>query len=200
MHATQPQAYQLKITLKYSKPPIWRRLLVADDSTLEYLHHVIQAAMGWENDHLHQFIVNDRYFGPRHGYMRMDDVEDEGRIRLREIAPAEGSRFLYEYDFGDGWEHVILVEKILPRDPEQPLPVCLKGVRACPPEDIGGVWGYDAFLEAIRDPEHPEHDDYAEWVGESFDPEAFDLEAVNATLSRMAAQRKASRSRRSRQS
>jgi hypothetical protein len=196
MGKIEPQAYQLKVTLKYSKPPIWRRLLVDGDSTLEDLHGIIQAAMGWEDDHLHQFIVGDHYYGPRHGFKALDDpdVKDESRVRLHQVAPTQGSQFRYEYDFGDGWEHIILVEKIMPRDPDQLLPVCLKGVRACPPEDIGGVWGYYAFLEALRDPNHPEHDDYMDW-GESFDPEAFDLADVNARLSHMAQVRRSRRSR-----
>ncbi len=89
---------------------------------------------------------------------------------------------LYEYDFGDGWEHEILVERILPPHAGRSLPVCMKGVRACPPEDIGGVWGYASFLEAIRDPGHPEHNEMLEWVGGEFDPEAFDLEATDFAL------------------
>jgi hypothetical protein len=88
----------------------------------------------------------------------------------------------YEYDFGDSWEHELLVEKILPPEPGVRYPLCLKGKGACPPEDVGGVWGYDSFLEAIADPKHPEHDDMLEWVGGEFDPEAFDLDEVNEAL------------------
>jgi len=102
-------------------------------------------------------------------------------VRLNQIADA-GAKFVYEYDFGDSWEHILLVEKVLPMEPDQQYPVCIKGKRACPPEDVGGVWGYYGFLEAIQDPDHPEHEDYLEWIGEDFDPEAFDLDAVNAAL------------------
>ena len=194
MNAIQPQAYQLKITLKNTKPPIWRRLLVDGDASLGDLHSVVQIAMGWDNDHLHQFIVGDVYYGEHSGFMALDDPEvvEEASVRLREVAPAAGRRFVYEYDFGDGWEHDILVEKIVPRDPDQLLPVCLKGVRACPPEDIGGVWGFYNFLDALNDPEHPDHDDYMEWA-QDFDPEAFNLQAVNAALSRMARARQRKR-------
>ncbi len=179
-----PLMYRLKVTLKHSKPPIWRRLLVDGDASLGDLHDIIQVAMGWDDDHLHFFLVGDVYYGQRDGFMALDDPEavEEDSVRLRDVAAVEGGRFTYEYDFGDGWVHIILVEKILPRDPEQKLPVCLKGVRACPPEDIGGIWGYYDFLDALNDPQHPSHDRYMEWA-KDFDPEAFDLEAVNARLS-----------------
>jgi hypothetical protein len=101
------------------------------------------------------------------------------------MTPTKNERFDYEYDFGDGWEHRILVEKILPLEPGRAYPVCIKGRRACPPEDVGGTWGYAAFLDAIGDPEHPEHDSYLEWIGGEFDPEAFDLDEVNDALSEL---------------
>src|SRR3972149_3664448 len=102
------------------------------------------------------------------------DEADARRVTLGQIAPQARAKFMYEYDFGDSWEHEILVEKILPPDPQMKHPVCLKGKGACPPEDVGGVWGYAEFLRAIRDPEHSEHDEYLEWVGDEFDPKAFD--------------------------
>ena len=95
-----------------------------------------------------------------------------------------GYQMLYEYDFGDGWEHVVLVEKILPMTPDAKLPVCIKGKRACPPEDVGGVWGYEQLLEAIKDPNHPEHEMYTEWIDGDFDSEVFDKDVVNAMLQR----------------
>jgi hypothetical protein len=101
---------------------------------------------------------------------------------LNQIVTGEKFTFTYEYDFGDDWLHAILIEKILPPAPDQKLPVCIKGKRACPPEDVGGIWGYELFLEAIADPEHEEHDSYLVWVGGEFDPEAFDLDAINARL------------------
>jgi hypothetical protein len=173
--------YQIKIALEDSKPPIWRRLLVHSDITLTQLHRIIQAAMGWAGYHLHQFIVGGTYYGvphPDYGF----DMRDEKRVKLSQIAPAEGSKFRYEYDFGDSWLHQVLVEKVLPPEPGQHYPVCIKGRRACPPEDVGGVWGYGGFLEAIQNPDHPEHEDYLEWIGGEFDPAAFDLDGVNAAL------------------
>lgn len=173
--------YQMKVLLRYIKPPIWRRLLVRSDSTLAELHEVIQVAMGWENYHLHQFIVGDTCYGEP-SLLDELDMKDESRVRLDEIITGEGFNLGYEYDFGDSWEHAILVEKVRPFDLDQAYPVCLKGARACPPEDVGGVWGYEAFRAAIQDPAHPEHEMYLEWVGEEFDPEAFDVDEVNDAL------------------
>ncbi len=173
--------YQLKITLKGSKPPIWRRLLVRSDTPLPVVSDVLLAAMGWLNYHLHQFVVG----GEQIGVPDEDDwaqVTDEATLRLDQIAPDAGSRFTFEYDFGDGWEHLVLVEKVLPLEPGEMYPRCVAGRRACPPEDVGGIWGYAGFLEAIGDPAHPEHGEYLEWVGGSFDAEAFDLEAANAAI------------------
>jgi hypothetical protein len=101
---------------------------------------------------------------------------------LKSFGFGEGQKFTYEYDFGDDWRHEVKVEKVLPPDAEQQLPMCIKGKRACPPEDIGGVWGYYEFLEAIKDPDHPDHEMYTEWRGDDFDPEAFDLDMVNSRL------------------
>jgi hypothetical protein len=179
--------YQLKVTLKHSKPPIWRRIQVPGDINLGKLHHILQVVMGWEDYHLHQFIVGGEYYGEPHPDYEVwgPEMRDERRVKLYQIAPDEGSRLLYEYDFGDSWEHDLLVEKILPPEPGVDYPRCLKGKRAGPPEDVGGVWGYDSFLEAMRDPDHPDHEDLLEWVGGEFDPESFDLDGINEDLKEM---------------
>jgi hypothetical protein len=172
--------HQLRITLLEVDPPIWRSVLVPSDVTLGDLNFILQATMGWTNSHLHQFTVDGaEYSDPR---LEVDDTEDEFAVTLEEVAPAERSRFTLLYDFGDGWEHEVVVEKILPREPGQRLPRCVAGERARPPEDCGGPWGYQDFLEAIGDPEHEEHDAMLEWVGGAFDPEAFDLAALNRRL------------------
>lgn len=173
--------YQLKITLKDSKPPIWRRVLVPSKFSLKKLHRVIQSAMGWTDSHLHQFQIDGRFYGVPSSE-DWEEVLNESRYSLEKIAPAEKRKFVYEYDFGDGWEHVIVVEKILPLEEGKVYPVCIKGKRACPPEDVGGVWGYEEFLQAINDPEHDEHDSYLEWVGGEFDPEECHLENINIEL------------------
>lgn len=178
---TTGSIYQLKITLRNFSPPIWRRVLVPGEFNLYKLHWVVQVAMGWTNSHLHQFIID----GEHYSIPDPDDWEpviDERRVALSRIAPREKRKFVYEYDFGDSWEHEILVEKILPLGAGTKYPLCLKGKMACPPEDVGGVWGYADFLEAINDPKHPEHEDLREWAGGDFDPNAFDLDDVNRAL------------------
>lgn len=174
-------AYQLKVTLKGSKPPIWRRLLVRSDTPLPDLTDVLLAAMGWHGYHLHQFVVDGENIGVPDdvGWI---EITDEGTLRLDQIASEAGSRFVFEYDFGDGWEHQVLLEKVLPLEPDGVYPRCITGRRACPPEDVGGIWGYAGFLEALRDPAHPEHGEHREWIGGSFDPENFNLEGANARL------------------
>jgi hypothetical protein len=173
--------YQLKVTLQHSKPPIWRRLQVRASMTLPRLHDTIQVAMGWTDSHLHQFSIGGVEYGqpdPDYG----DDMRSEQRIKLGQVITTEKERFVYEYDFGDSWTHLILLEKILPPDPAVHYPRCLAGKRACPPEDVGGVWGYAEFLEAIGKSDHPEHDAMLEWSGGAFDPEAFSLDEVNEAL------------------
>jgi len=177
------QIYQFKVTLKGSKPPIWRRIQVRSDTRLDQMHEIIQVVMGWEDYHLHQFIIFDQYFGvPHDDYLGFIDMHDEKRYQLSDFGAKEGFKCIYEYDFGDGWEHILLLEKILPADQGTRYPLCLKGKRACPPEDVGGVWGYVYFLEAINDPEHEEHEMYIEWIGGKFDPEKFDIDYINRRL------------------
>jgi hypothetical protein len=172
--------HQLKTTLLEVDPPVWRRLLVPSDATLADLNFILQAAMGWTNSHLHQFTIAEvDYSDPR---FEVDGADDEFAVRLAEVVTAEGLRFNLLYDFGDGWNHEIIVERILPRESGKRYPCCVAGERACPPEDCGGVWGYEEFLGAIRDPKHEEHNAMLEWVGGSFDPEAFDLAALNRRL------------------
>ena len=177
--------YQLKITLQGLRPPIWRRVLVADNTTLEKLHYIIQIAMGWTNSHLHDFTIH----GKRYAEPHPDDWEpvlDERDFTLRDVTPRARSKLVYQYDFGDSWQHDVVVEKnTLPVEPKTKYPVCMAGQYACPPEDVGGTWGYVEFLEAIRNPEHEEHDSYLEWIGGEFDPKAFDLDAVNKELRRL---------------
>ncbi|HQE91654.1 MAG TPA: plasmid pRiA4b ORF-3 family protein [Anaerolineae bacterium] len=181
---SQPtEIYQLKVTLKYSKPPIWRRLLVPSDIPLNKLHDVFQIAFAWTDSHLHQFIVGeDEYYGEPDpdDYL---EIRDEHHYTLKDIAPGAGCKFIYEYDFGDSWEHIVVVEKVLPPDPAQVYPVCIKGRLAAPIEDIGGVWGYYEFLDAMKDPHHPDHASYVEWYGaDDIDPDAFDLDLINKSL------------------
>lgn len=134
--------------------------------------------MGWQDAHLHEFIVEDRRYGEPDTDELDENVEPEWKATLREIAPEAGRRFEYLYDFGDGWRHDVVVEHI----EELHHAVCLAGERSCPPEDCGDPYGYTRFLKAIRDPHHPEHDEMLAWIGGAFNPDAFDLNAVNRKL------------------
>lgn len=139
----------LKLTLRGTKPPVWRRLLVPGETTLGDLHRAIQAAMGWEDDHLHTFDIEGRQYGdPR----VVDDVADEKRVTLNGLIKSGVTRFAYTYDFGDNWEHALLIEKSLPVVEALSRPTCTAGKRRCPPEDCGGPWGYLELLEVLADP------------------------------------------------
>lgn len=176
------KTYQIKVTLKGSKPPIWRRLLVPSSITLPRFHDVLQIAMGWTDSHLHQFVVGGRFYGEADPDFESNTI-DERNVTLDRLLNKEKDVITYEYDFGDGWEHKIELEKVQPFGPESILPICVAGRLACPPEDVGGVWGYQEFLRAIQDPSHPEHEEYLEWVGGEFDPKPFNVEEVNELLS-----------------
>jgi hypothetical protein len=169
---------QFKITLLGIEPAIWRRIQV-QDCTLDKLHEHIQTAMGWTNSHLHQFeIKGKRYGDPELLDDGFEDFEcvDSTKTIVSENLPKTGKRttFKYEYDFGDGWEHEVLFEGCPPLEKGKTYPLCLEGERACPPEDVGGVSGYEDFLVAIADPKHEEHKDFLRWCGGKFSPDEFD--------------------------
>ncbi|MBI2323981.1 MAG: plasmid pRiA4b ORF-3 family protein [Chloroflexi bacterium] len=187
LRSPQPDdVFQLRVSLMGINPPIWRRVLVPQDVTLPQLHVILQIVMGWTNSHLHQFKVGDVVFAEPHQEHEPGPI-DYRRITLNQIAPRRGSTCVYEYDFGDSWDHLIAVADELPVETVSfPVPRCLEGERACPPEDCGGAYGYADLLRALRSPRHPEHDGSIEWLGPDFDPERFDLERVNDGLARFA--------------
>lgn len=176
--------YQLKITLRDIRPPIWRRVQVRSDATLGHLHWVIQFAMGWTNSHLHSFSIQGMEYSMLMPDLGLDDLDmlDEQPVKLSKVITGEKFKFFYTYDFGDSWEHEVLVEKVLTAEADTDYPTCIKAKRACPPEDCGGSWGYQEFLEAIQDADHPEHESMLEWVGGAFDPEDAELDTINALL------------------
>lgn len=174
--------FQFKITLKGSKPPIWRRVLVSSAGSLADLHKVIQGAMGWMDYHLHEFEVGALRVGEPDPDWDDGEVEEETKFPLRKVFSAPKTKVLYTYDFGDDWEHIVLLEAVLPADPTQVLPRCVAGARACPPEDVGGIWGYDEALESLKDPTDSEHASWKAWFPEGFDAAAFDLDQVNEAL------------------
>jgi hypothetical protein len=167
-------AYQLKVTLHDTEPPVWRRVVVDGASTLDHVHEVIQAAFGWWNHHLHEFETDQTRFGvPDPDEDWGTPPIDERLVRLDAVA-SEGTEIEYVYDFGDYWQHEIIVEKVTAGESTTTVPSCTDGRRACPPEDCGGPWGYRELLEILGDPTHPEHDERREWIGRPLDPEAFD--------------------------
>jgi len=174
-------ALQLKVTLAETKPPIWRRVLVPADITLDRLHDVIQAAFGWWNHHLHEFEVGRARYGP----VDLDDdwnpPKDERNMRLDQLA-SPGTKLRYTYDFGDDWRHAIEVEKAIDADASVSLPALIDGRRACPPEDCGGPWGYGELLAVLADPSHPEHAERLAWLGGPFDPERFDASEFETNM------------------
>lgn len=200
------EIYELRITLRGTKPPIWRRVAVEADVTLAELHEIVQIAMGWLDGHLHQFRMKIKVVPPRPaeiariaqsgGWEGLEarlrderifcdlcfdgmDGEDERQVRLSELCPKVKDKLLYDYDFGDGWEHSVEVTKMRPPKDGVRYPTCLAGKRACPPEDCGGVWGYYDMLAALADPKHLEHEHYSEWLGGDFDSDLFDPNEAN---------------------
>lgn len=174
--------FQLKVSLRDIEPEIWRRVLVPSNIPLGRLHAVLQAAMGWTNSHLHQFRLRDRTFSDP----RLDDTgdlefEDERKLALDRLVGA-GQSLQYDYDFGDGWEHEVLVERVLEPDERLHYPICTAGARACPPEDVGGPGGYEEFLRALADPKQADHDQMVTWIGGVFDPDGFDVNLTNRAL------------------
>ncbi|ABK45419.1 plasmid pRiA4b ORF-3 family protein [Magnetococcus marinus MC-1] len=181
----KPKGITLKITLERIRPPIWRRILVLDSFTLFDLHELIQISMGWDNSHLHEFQVGERNYGvPDPEFDSFADILPEDQIMLRTVLGRGVKKFSYVYDFGDNWQHKIEIEKVEPVSPDSVYPCLLTGKRACPPDDIGGVWGYAEFLEGWKDPEHPSYEEYQEWVVEDFDPAVCDKDTINQLLVR----------------
>ena len=183
--AVLPEVLQLTITLLGTMPPIWRRLLAPAGFTLAQLHDVLQAAMGWQSCHMHEFSAGRRHFGkpnPEDRPMGMPPVENGRTVRLSSLLGRVGAKVVYTYDTGDSWEHGIVLEKRLPVDPGTAYPVCTGGERACPPEDCGGIGGFYDLLDAPGDPTHEQHDELLDWVGGDHDPGAFSIVEVNRML------------------
>ena len=173
--------YQLKISLLGISPMIWRRLLVPGSTRIAELHHIIQIAMGWSDYHLHRFRIYAKEYGISYiGGISFSDNPHE--VRLADFGFQAGDRFEYEYDFGDSWLHELRVEKIISPEPKKTYPLCLDGKRACPPEDCGGAWQYLAILHVLKKPFHPDREELLSELGKSFNPEAFNRQAVNGQL------------------
>jgi hypothetical protein len=173
----------MKVTLRGIRPPIWRRLLLPGRMTLGDLHHVIQAAMGWDDGHLHAFDIAGRQYSDP---LAVDDVADEERLTVNGVLRSGVSRFTYTYDFGDDWEHEIMVEDLLDADTETHYPSLVAAKGACPPEDCGGPWGYAELKEILADPSHERHQEVLDWLGlddsSAFDPNAIATDHIEQEL------------------
>jgi hypothetical protein len=177
-----PNALTLRIELIDVQPVIFRQVVVPGDITLTVLHHVIQAAFGWEDCHLHEFAFGNTRYEPPGPPSELPDDEALSTIGVRLDHALDGSRqFCYAYDFGDRWQHLITAEEWVPAD-TLIVPTCVDGANACPPEDVGGPHGYMDFVEAMADPEHDEHAEMMRWHGKRFDPKRFSVTAANRRL------------------
>jgi hypothetical protein len=177
------EIYVFKIMLAGSKPPIWRRIETGN-VTLAKLHELIQTAMGWTNSHLHQFRIGEQCYVDQRGVdTGMDWAEPYTGITVSKLVAEHGPKLKlrYEYDFGDGWEHHVVLEKITMPAAGVDYPRCIAGKQACPPEDVGGIWGFYEFVEAVNNTDDPEHEDKLEWYGD-FDPREFDKDEATAAM------------------
>lgn len=181
------RVYQFKISLSGIRPPIWRRIQVPETYSFWDLHIAIQDVMGWDDCHLHEFRILSpilrqevRIGIPVDDHMFLDSaLHPCWEMKIADYFTQEKTSASYVYDFGDGWIHKITLEKIILRDKSDKYPTCIKGKRACPPEDCGGVGGYYNLLEIIKNPEHERYREMTEWLGEGFNPECFDIEDVS---------------------
>lgn len=179
-----PQSvFQLRVQLREVTPVVWRRVLVPGGANLGKLDLMVQAAMGWTNSHLHCFNIGDQRYGLQYDDYPPEEL-DEAAVSVSQ-ALAGQRRFVYEYDFGDSWEHDIVVEARVDVPLALKFGVCVDGQNACPPEDVGGAGGYATMLASLAEPTDEEHDSYLAWVGGPFDPAAFELAQANAALQRV---------------
>jgi Plasmid pRiA4b ORF-3-like protein len=175
------QIWAIKVSLRRVRPAIWRRIEAPSTITLADLHHVIQTAMGWTDSHLHAFDLGNVRYG-----MVLDDFDDgmadESAVRLDSVCQP-GAQFIYIYDFGDRWEHLVVIEDVVEMQPGGRFPRCTAGRSACPPEDCGGPWGYADLLKTLAGKRNAERAELIEWLGGEFDPQAFDLAQTNRMMS-----------------
>jgi Plasmid pRiA4b ORF-3-like protein len=175
---------QIKVKLLgVSKPPVWRRLQLRADTRLDHLHEMIVAAFGWEDYHMHSFASGSDEFGVHDPEL---GLVDERHVGLGELIAGVGDRLRYTYDFGDNWQHEIVVEELLDADPGIHYPILLAAKGACPPEDCGGPWGYAELKEILADPSHEQHHEMLEWLGldnaSDFDPNAVATDEIDHEL------------------
>ncbi len=183
-----PDVYQLKISLLGTDPVVWRRVQVPGSFSLAKLHDVIQLSMGWDDSHMHQFIIGKELYGQPSEEEDWEGTKvfDERKTGLSDLKARIKKKFIYEYDFGDSWQHEIKVEKVIAaKETILKHPILLAGERACPPEDVGGIPGYEEFLAALKNPEVEENAEILEWYGEEYDPDHVGLDEINKLLKKL---------------
>jgi hypothetical protein len=179
--SVKTKIFELEIVLAGVAPPVRRRVQVPGEVDLAVLHEVVQSVMGWTNSHLHEFEIAGRRYGIPDPDWPSQQVTDESRAKLfRLVKP--GDRFGYVYDFGDNWAHELTVKRVFAAQPGVRYPRCIAGQGACPPEDVGGIWGYEEFQAVMADPAHPDHAERLEWAGGPFDPHRFDSHEADGAL------------------
>ena len=185
----------LRIELRFSDPPIWRVVEVPTSITLKVLHDIVQAAMGWLDYHLWELVIDGQTYGlPMEEDWGTAPRKVASRTRLRDVLTPGMTRIDYTYDFGDNWEHSLIVSDVRSGDPSTAYPRFIEGERDCPPEDCGGIPGFYEMLEARSDPRHPDHAEIAEWL-EGYDPDKLNVIPIQVALGRIAARRNAAAKR-----
>ena len=173
---------QLKVSLRGARPPIWRRFLLPADTNLHRLHDALQVVMGWSDQHMHQFEVGGVTYGTRAPEIG-DHVVSEAKTTIAQVLRRPKDKLRYIYDFGDSWQHDVLLEKVLPPAEFQSFfPIIVAGKGACPPEDVGGLGGYYQLLSVLSNPEHDEYSEMLEWAGGPIDPAQFDVRSLNQAI------------------
>ncbi len=172
--------YQLQITLLQSNPLIWRKILVDPNTLLVDLHRIIQTTMGWTNSHLHEFKVKNSSYAPIE--FEVENAKNSRTVKLSKVLKEQYDQMLYEYDFGDSWNHSIILEDFVSENENNQIPRCIGGARNCPPEDCGSMSGYRDLLQIISNPKHNEYKETITWLGGKFDPEYFDIIKINQLL------------------
>lgn len=190
------RGFRVRVDLMYAKPPVWRRLVLPGDLMLDEVHEVLQIAMGWTDSHLHKFGVTSEprrhaYFLSAYDVSEGDEGVAEEDVRLDQVLTVKGDKLFYDYDFGDGWDHVVVVEEIL--DVPPPTPICLKGKMACPPEDCGGLGGYEELADWVRGGYDPKATpmgmpagEMRDWLPLDWHPDHFSVDEVNEQLTALA--------------
>lgn len=174
----QHPVYVIRAVLRGTEPPVWRRIAVPANMKLPRLHDILQAAFGWSGDHLHEFVLRDIHYQSMDRPARAVGGVPYERVGVVALLPTVGAQAGYVYDLGEEWDHALVLERVLPRGETPDRPVCLDGARACPPDNCGGIGGYEAVLDAVRGRENADRAEMLDWLG-SYDPEAFDPDEIN---------------------